>query len=118
MDMSAHIRKHETMARASLESLVERSKIKVLREAMESDGWLDGMRVLTAEIETVDGKRLTIRWHDGNRGWMQKLGSGWGILFEKELRPAREQVVNILTGEVTQIPEGWAWDNYMEFLHS
>lgn len=28
-----------------------------------------------------------------------------------------ERVINIVTGEVTEVPPGWAWDNYMEFLH-
>lgn len=107
------------MARSNLETLVERTKIKVLSASLKPDGWMDGMLVLEAIVLTRTGKHLLIRWHDGNLGWMQKLHTGWGILDEEILhQEPTEEVVNILTGERTGIPEGWAWDNYMEFLHS
>lgn len=89
-----YIHKHEVMARASLENLVERTRIEVLDERMEPSGWFDGMRQLVVDVRTRAGRELTLRWHDGNKGWMKcslprQRGEGWVALFAGDLDEVR-----------------------------
>lgn len=135
MVSTKYVFRNQVMAKAGLENLVERFHFKVLSESMERDGWMDGMRTLVVCLMNAHGATLTMRWHDGNRGWMEKMPSGgWGILTEDDFKrfartgdprfrsPSPDmgpcKVTNVLTGETTEVPEGWAWDNYMEFLYS
>lgn len=57
-------------------------------------------------------------WEDMTDAEKEQEGREVLASLRGDRRHGREQVVNILTGEVTEIPEGWEWDNYMEMLHS
>jgi len=81
-----YVRFHARIARIELQRLSSEYAITVHGDpTLVNDGWMDGMKVLQAVIETPSGKLMKLRWHDGNQGFMQKRESGAGALFPKDL---------------------------------
>ena len=86
--MRPYIKWHATLAQHELARLVdEYNLVKHGKPKLESDGWMDGMRVLTMVVETPTGNLLKLRWHDGNQGFF-KCSQGHGgssALFAEDL---------------------------------
>ena len=78
---------HRDCARLELTRLQDKYSLRVHGDpTLVSDGWMDGMRVLQAVVETPTGKLLKLKWHDSNQGFMAKSPSGGsGALIEKDL---------------------------------
>ena len=77
---------HARIARAELQRLQKEYDLKVHGEpTLVRDGWMDGMKVLQAIVETPKGELLKLKYHDGNQGFMRKLTAGHGILTEADL---------------------------------
>lgn len=117
---SSYIDFHKNLAKKRLDDLKENASLSVLQIEMRADGWLDGMYVLHAVVKTKTGNIKRISWHDGNQNFMLDTGRGRMLLQYGDLDEnveIGERVVNVLTGETTNIPKGWSWDNWMEFLH-
>lgn len=86
--MRPYIKWHADLALRELARLVNEYNLERHGEPkLESDGWMDGMRVLTAVVETPKGKLLKLQWQDSNQGFFKRLsgGGGSGALFAKDL---------------------------------
>jgi hypothetical protein len=83
-----YVRFHARIARVELQRLQTSYAITVHGEpALVRDGWMDGMKVLQAIVETAKGKLIKLQWHDGNQGFMKvhETCGGAGALFESDL---------------------------------
>lgn len=83
-----YIRFHARIARVELQRLQKEYGVSVHGEpTLVNDGWMDGMRVITAVVETSAGKLMKLRWHDGNQGFFIKsqASGGSSALFESDL---------------------------------
>ena len=78
---------HRDCARLELARLQDKYSLSVHGDpTLVNYGWMDGMRVLQAVVETPKGSLLKLKWHDGNQGFMAKSPSaGSSALFEKDL---------------------------------
>lgn len=76
---------HKNLAEQELAAISEEYGVTIHDARMESDGWLDGMKVLVAVAETGAGRLLKIKWHDSNRAFMRKAGGGWVTLRRSDL---------------------------------
>jgi len=72
-----YIELHQFSARISLPKMAEVHGLRVLHTEMVKDGWCDGMQVLRAICEDMNGVLRDIRWSDANGGsWFEKTASG------------------------------------------
>lgn len=67
---------HYDRAREELSRLEREHGIIVHRHWLDKDGWMDGMRICYAIIETPSRKLLKLHWHDGNQDFMVEMPSG------------------------------------------
>lgn len=86
--IEGYIDYHEEKAREVLRDIARKYDLDVRRTYMDGDGWMDGMRVLHAEVETPSGRILPLVWKDshGSGHWMDDSGAGSSALSEKALR--------------------------------
>jgi hypothetical protein len=86
----SYIDYHEQYARAELEAISKFYDFKVIATEMATDGWMDGMRLLEAVIETPRGKLQKLTWHDSHsNGHFMLKGQdcgGSGLLTEADLK--------------------------------
>jgi hypothetical protein len=85
---TGYIEYHERAARDLLPTLASEYRLRIHSTEMVSDGWLDGMRVLSAVVETKSGALLKLKWHDshGCGSWMKRCPSGGhSTLFDSDL---------------------------------
>jgi hypothetical protein len=76
---------HRDCARLELSRLKDEFGLCVHGDTtLVSDGWMDGMRVLQAIVETPSGSLLKLRWHDSNQGFFKKFQSGGSGALSKE----------------------------------
>ena len=77
---------HRRLAEDELTAICSFSGAKIHNEWMEDDGWLDGFKTLHAVIETVAGRLLKIKYHDGNQAFMRRCdGGGWASMSPQDL---------------------------------
>lgn len=83
-----YITHHAGLAAQELHALVDRYGLTVHHSWSGDDGWLDGMKVIHAVVETRANRLIKLKWHDGGRNFMQqaKCGAGWVQLHEEDLR--------------------------------
>tara|TARA_R110002073_G_scaffold277070_1_gene440996 strand:+ start:138 stop:611 length:474 start_codon:yes stop_codon:yes gene_type:complete len=86
MAPEAYIAFHRRLAENELTAVCSFSEAKIHNEWMEGDGWGDGFKTLHAVIETVAGRLLKIKYHDGNQAFMRKCGGGgWASMSPQDL---------------------------------
>ena len=77
---------HRRLAEDELTAICSFSGAKIHNEWMEDDGWLDGFECLHAVIETVAGRLLKVKYHDGNQAFMRRCdGGGWASMSPQDL---------------------------------
>ena len=77
---------HRRLAEDELTAICSFSGAKIHNEWMEDDGWFDGFKTLHAVIETVAGRLLKIKYHDGNQAFMRRCnGGGWASMSPQDL---------------------------------
>lgn len=60
---------HKTLAAVALEVLKETHRLVVHRRYIDSDGWMDGMRVAHVIVEFPKGHLAKLKWNDGSQEW-------------------------------------------------
>jgi len=74
---------HYKLAKASKLSPEFQDRFEIYRSTMESDGWMDAMKVMTLVVEErKTHKFYRLRWHDGGQGWMKECPSGGWSSFK------------------------------------
>lgn len=82
-----YINFHYDRAREELSRLEREHRIIVHRHWLDKDGWMDGMRICYAIIETPSRKLLKLHWHDGNQDFVVEMQSGGaGSLTTSDLK--------------------------------
>ena len=82
----SYIQFHQRLAEDELTAICSFSGAKIHNEWMEDDGWLDGFECLHAVIETVAGRLLKVKYHDGNQAFMRRCdGGGWASMSPQDL---------------------------------
>lgn len=77
---------HRRLAEDELTAICSFSGAKIHNEWMEDDGWFDGFKTLHAVIETVAGRLLKVKYHDGNQAFMRRCdGGGWASMSPQDL---------------------------------
>jgi len=77
---------HLALAQQELKRIMSRYTLRVKKEEVIADGWLDGMRVLQVDVITRSGRKRRLVWCDSNQGFMVKMGSGGqACIFERDL---------------------------------
>jgi len=74
---------HTELAKKDLEILKSKN-IQILKEWVADDGWMDGMKVLWAEIRLPNGSYKKIHWHDGNQEFFECQESGASVPLKVE----------------------------------
>ena len=70
------------LAETDLRFFSEANDLKVWGSEMVYDGWLDGIKFLSAIVEDSDGNIRRIKWSD-NQSWYEKTESGgWGLMSD------------------------------------
>ena len=78
---------HAARAELALQELQHEHNIIVHNVHQVNDGWLDGMRVVQAVVETPSGKLHKFVYNDSNQGFMRKYESGGaGSLHDEDLK--------------------------------
>ena len=81
-----YIQFHRRLAEDELTAICSLSGAKIHNEWMEDDGWFDGFKTLHAVIETVAGRLLKVKYHDGNQAFMRRCdGGGWASMSPQDL---------------------------------
>ena len=77
---------HRRLAEDELTAICSFSGAKIHNVWMEDDGWFDGFKTLHAVIETVAGRLLKVKYHDGNQAFMRRCdGGGWASMSPQDL---------------------------------
>ena len=79
---------HMELATKRLEVLRTTYDLKLESVSFGSDGWGDGMKVLSAVCITPSGKRFPLQWCDGNQDFMRGYDpdhGGHGSLLSSDL---------------------------------
>ena len=84
---SSYIKFHAKLAQKELKRLKNEYGIALHgKPELVGDGWMDGMRVVQAVIETQTGDLLKLKWHDSSQRFMETpKGRGSWRLSEKKL---------------------------------
>ena len=85
--MKPYIEYHKKKARAVLSEIVRKHDLNIKKITMKKDGWMDGMKVLHAEVITPSGKALELKWKDshGSGYFMDNTGSGASKIQKRDL---------------------------------
>jgi hypothetical protein len=78
---------HEYCARESLPELEANLDGRVIFVETVSDGWMDGMKVLRAVVETSRHEFVDCRWADSNGGGWWKQANGRTQIFQPDNAP-------------------------------
>lgn len=81
-----YIEFHAERAKEELEALKEQFGIRVVETSLISDGWLDGMKVIRAIVETPSRKLLDLKYSDSGQNFMRDTGHGQVMLFDTDLK--------------------------------
>ena len=79
-----YIKFHIGLAKKERTRLTSEYNLSFRENALVSDGWMDGMRVMESVVVTPTGREVTLRWNDGSQSfYLRKHGSS--ILSDKDL---------------------------------
>lgn len=79
----SYIEFHRELAELEVDNLRE-AGYDIVSTRMESDGWMDSMKVLHVFALTPKDKMpIYLRWHDGGQNFMKRSSGGCWIRFDK-----------------------------------
>jgi hypothetical protein len=83
-----YIAYHRGLAEQELVDMAAKYSLRAVHASeLVYDGWLDGMKVLQAIVETNNGKLHKLKWHDGGPNFMMAAkGGGWVQISEEDLQ--------------------------------
>ena len=87
--MKTYIRYHKDIAERTLHNTARKYDLDILKTRLKGDGWMDGMHVLHAVVETPSGELVKLKWRDshGNGSWFKQHGSGGSSrMYEEDLK--------------------------------
>lgn len=103
---------HERLARTALAQLAREVGASVVGADLADDGCGDGMRVVEALLEPFGvPRRVLLRWHDANRGFVVRADGGWRQVRESDFpAPTPEEAVHAVAAVLRSLGESPAPD--------